>query len=394
MQPFTPFPHLQDLACWNQIIRAVNERMMLVTTHGELCRYDEDAGYWVGPYDGPACWTVHDHTVADTLIAGGQRIQSSGFVGEWGLQRMVQYHLCEGTSSKAYTGNAVFGHRMPWLDPTLAPGVDLEELPIYATFADLCQAATGFPGWRKCQEWPGDWRDPNNPKVATGYAAPGDVFGPWILDDLQKVLALMRVSFVPLVIGSGDAWSMAWGDADYASAAWHLTQNWSNGFSPPSQGVFGAYASGGYNGEREEFVIWAMKSKLKGTVELDSVWPENPAAWIEHSGDFMLSVNVPDWRVPGVPEAPAIVSAWDSNGEAVERGKWKKVATYGKGLWVSQDVEIGLDGFPGSCPAISAAAPVPGVSDNCKGFWSRSPVDRDFNMAYCILNWDFTNGGA
>lgn len=47
-------------------------------------------------------------------------------------------------------------------------------------------------GWRRATTWPSDWTDLDDPAYSYGYAQVGDIYGPWIFDDLQKMLTALK----------------------------------------------------------------------------------------------------------------------------------------------------------------------------------------------------------
>lgn len=87
-----------------------------------------------------------------------------------------------------------------WADHGVADGdsyAGLTEIP--SLTSDRVFELAGLPnGWRRLPagvEWDfatDDWRDLANPKYAHGIAEPGDALGPWIIEDLQRVVSVFR----------------------------------------------------------------------------------------------------------------------------------------------------------------------------------------------------------
>ena len=110
-------------------------------------------------------------------------------------------------------------------------------IDVYTTATLLSDAGLSASGWRRATEWvpgtvDGTWQ--NDVSFSYGQPEPGDILGPWIIDDLQKVFNVMlwtKASGDWPAIGSpytrsGDgqdadcATSRAECDTDYTTSGW------------------------------------------------------------------------------------------------------------------------------------------------------------------------------
>jgi hypothetical protein len=86
-----------------------------------------------------------------------------------------------------------------FVDPTVGPGGYSEGAPPISPMGGLAYTLSGMSasGWRRATSYDplvNDWTDVDDPMFEYGFMSEGDIIGPWILDDLQRILKVMTVN--------------------------------------------------------------------------------------------------------------------------------------------------------------------------------------------------------
>lgn len=203
MANFTPVVHgtdVQDVQFVNEIVKSWSERRQAILNAPALF-YVWDVWLWQWKFYIPtasACTAISDISVGDdiqkatfvdTAPPGGTRAVGWATIQDWVASYCAYYlktSLMESPASTEYTwgqgGPAPDYNRDPWYD-----------------FGSLCTEAGISPsGFRRATVWPTDWTNLNDSAFTLGGGGgfgtmiTGDIIGPWIFDDLQKVFKKLK----------------------------------------------------------------------------------------------------------------------------------------------------------------------------------------------------------
>ena len=243
-------------------------------------------------------------------------------------------------------------------DPTYYGG--LEDL--YANLAALFSAAgLSTSTWRAYTTHPDD----AGADQARGIEA-GDIIGPWLFEDLQKVLKVMVLTLPPtkggvsqeIKAGSGDGtWAEATGEAEAAFAAYTPISGY------PAQAYSRAYR---YNGDPATYLVYIQRGREKYS------FSGIPTAFA-HSVECYARAIIPWGYDP---------AAFDANGDDVIEDKWSLFDTISPSTDAS--VETSWLGSIAGPPTWCSAPPED--ADNLLG-WALSP-----SCFSAIIRWNVAGG--
>lgn len=152
------------LSGWNEVVRGVMERRLAA---GRYAFKWTNSGEWYGA--GPIA------TADECLLVGGEDVSWAAFVRT--LQFLLAYQYPPGLDDPGYyTIIADNAANTAWAD---------KDTDAILTWTSLW-AKVGQAEWRRAREWD----PPADPVWLThGRAAAGDILGPWIVEDFQRVLS-------------------------------------------------------------------------------------------------------------------------------------------------------------------------------------------------------------
>lgn len=163
-----------------------------------------------------------------TSVAAGTDVQASTFWHHPSLGSGLQDKVL--ALATTWLGGATGRFCLPltdWTGESVANGI-----PPLMSWADLhTVASVSASGFRRAVAWDptmSDWTDPADPMFSFGYLQPGDIIGPWILDDLQRILsACKHVAWVEASsVAVNEVRAYAASDYDCATAYTQAAASW------------------------------------------------------------------------------------------------------------------------------------------------------------------------